>query len=337
MKRLWYILLFLGVVLTSCHLRPKESFTRQALRVKTITVDSILTSVTHTYVGQVEESHHIPMSFTAGGKILSIRVHNGQHVAAGQELLTADTTQVHHLLASALSKLHQAEDGHKRMLQVYAEGGVTEAQKVDVETALSEAQSLVAGLRKELSDYTLRAPVTGVVDGLDAVVGQSVLPSQQVLTILGMETMNITFSVPEVDIAHVHPGDSGRVTIPALGHQVFPIIVTQRTLEANRITHTYEVKALILGASSSVLPGMVGSVELLSDTQSGFYLPAGCIQTINDHPTVWVAHDGVAERRTIETGAYIRDGVLVTGGLSRGEQVIIEGIQKLWQGAEITY
>ena len=56
-----------------------------------------------------------------------------------------------------------------------------------------------------------------------------------------------------------------------------------------------------------------------------------------DGTKVWVVEDGKAIRRTITIGKYTNDGVLILQGLNIGDQVIVSGYQKLYQGAPRTF
>lgn len=47
--------------------------------------------------------------------------------------------------------------------------------------------------------------------------------------------------------------------------------------------------------------------------------------TPNDNKYVWVVRNGKAHRQYVSVGMYSKDGVVVTGGLSDGDHVIVGG------------
>ena len=93
---------------------------------------------------------------------------------ADEVLLRIDDTQARQSLQAAEATLRAAQDGYDRAKQVYAEGGITEQKMVEIESKLSQAQSVVASAKKMLDECTLRAPSAGTIGRCDIHVGQLV-------------------------------------------------------------------------------------------------------------------------------------------------------------------
>ncbi|MGM9746105.1 MAG: efflux RND transporter periplasmic adaptor subunit [Paludibacteraceae bacterium] len=340
MKRRYYILVsgVCALLFVSCQMREQKTYERKPVPVRVLRVDTATIEHSRMYIGTVAENANIPLSFVSGGTVTSVAVKAGQSVTAGQVLATVDNSQARSLLASAQAKLKQAEDGYRRVNQVYQSGGTTEVKLVEVRTQRDEARSLVATLQKQLTDCTLRAPQDGTIGRCDLKVGENVLPGQKIITLLGMESLNVRISVPESEMVSVHVGDRARLMVNALSDSVFCGTVTERALMPNSMTHAYEVTiALDCSASTSLLlPGMVCRVVLDAQAVKGHLLPGECIQIGRDGTTVWLVRDGRAIRTVVETGHFVRNGVLVTNGLCAGDQVVISGFQKLYNGCDVT-
>ncbi|MDE6803764.1 MAG: efflux RND transporter periplasmic adaptor subunit, partial [Muribaculaceae bacterium] len=56
----------------------------------------------------------------------------------------------------------------------------------------------------------------------------------------------------------------------------------------------------------------------------------------NNQSFVWIIRNGKAEKRVITLGEYIADGVVVSNGLSDGDEIIISGQQKVSNGMSVT-
>jgi membrane fusion protein (multidrug efflux system) len=83
-------------------------------------------------------------------------------------------------------------------------------------------------------------------------------------------------------------------------------------------------------------PGMYGSLTLtLADYENALILPASVLLAGGGTPTVMVASNGRAHRRTIEIGQ--NDGVRmhIVGGLDGSEQVIAEGKDFVREGQSV--
>ncbi len=318
-------------------LKKKPQYEVQPIKVEVQTMDKQTHVNTHTYVGRIEEASSVPLSVQTAGQVTAVYVKKGDHVKAGQELLRLDDTQAKNALQVANATLKQAQDGYQRAKQVYQEGGVTEQKMVELSSQLEQARSMAAMSRKSLNDCVLRAPNDGVIGECKAKTGQVVAPGLSLVTLLDMEGYNVTFDVAEGDITSIQEGDSGSVVVEAIGKTEVPICVTEKNLLANTIAHTYTVTAFVSNPSNEykqqLLPGMVSKVRLRSQSVSGYFVPAACVQTLTSGASVWVVENGIATRRRVEIGQYASGDVLITRGLHEGDQVVVAGFQKLYNGA----
>ena len=335
MKKLFWIILP-SLALVGCTKQQTQSAV-PPLQVKVMTVESQSVVPTHTYVAKIEESHMVPLSVQAPGKVTEVLCRASEKVREGQVLLRLDKTQAQNAYKSAQATLREAQDACDRASQVFAEGGVTEQKMVEVEAKQAQAQAMLDMSEKALKDCELRAPRNGVIGRCDIQVGQVVAPGVTLITLLDVAGFNAVFAVPETEISSVVIGDAAQVEIAALNATNIPARVTEKNMVANAVTHTYEVKASIEGKTKDLLPGLVAKIRLHAHEQSGFVIPASCVSLQPSGTMVWVANDSIAERRMITVGAYTEGGVLVTDGLQLGDIVITDGAHKLYNGAPITY
>ena len=329
-------ILLCGLVLFGCTKKADQT-SIAPLQVNVLTVSSQSVVPTHTYVAKIEESHMVPLSVQTPGKVTEVLCRASDKVREGQVLLRLDKTQATNAYKSAKAALQEATDAYERVTQVHKEGGVTAQKMVEIESKLAQAQSMHDMAQKALSDCEIRAPRAGVIGRCDIQVGQVVAPGITLITLLDIAGYNAVFAVPETEIASVVIGDAAQVDIAAINVTNVPARVIEKNMEANVVTHTYEVKAAIDSKAKELLPGMVAKIRLHAHEQHGFVIPASCVTLQPSGTMVWIANDSIAERRTITVGAYTEGGVLVTDGLQLGEKVITDGSHKLYNGAAITY
>ncbi len=294
---------------------------------------------THTYVGKLESASSIPLSMQTAGQVISVSVKKGDKLIAGQEILRLDNTQARNALQASKATLRQIDDGYRRAKKVFAEGGVTEQKMVELRSQRQQAQAMVAISEKTLNDCVLRAPSNGVLGDFDMHIGQVVAPGIPIATLINNDTYKVAFDVAETDITDLHIGDSARLYITAIGKDTLDALIVEKNLIANNISHTYTMKAMVLNNSLNheLLPGMVSKVWLKSQTVIGYTIPAECVQTLKSGQSVWVAVNGIAQRRKVEIGQYVGNSVLITSGLREGDIVITDGFQKLYNGAKLIY
>lgn len=334
--------LFVGLMalcLVACSKHDKAQHQQAPLKVKTMVVAPQASSANARYVGTIEPMKKTPLSFQTAGRVVSISVHNGQHVRQGQVIAQVDNTQAMNALRSAEATLQHAKDGFDRVSKVHDKGVVSDQKMVEVESQYAQAQSLYDAAKQQLSECSLTAPCNGVVDGLKIEKGETIVPGVQVCSVLDISGYNVRFSVPEKEIRGLEVRGSevkGTVECSAVDI-VLPISITEKGVTANALTHTYDVVARVKGGVDVLMPGLVGIVKVESQkTKEDIVIPAKCILLKPDGHTVWVVEQGKAVRKPITVDGYQADGVRVLSGLQPGDSLIMEGYQKLYNDCAVS-
>ena len=334
MKRIYFLaVLVLGLTACSHHERAQQEET--ALKVKTMIVAQQGTSPYSRYVGTIEPVRETPLSLQSAGRVVTINAKNGQRVRAGQIILKIDNTQAMNALNTAEASLRHAQDGYDRVKSVHEKGVVSDQKMVEIESQLAQAKSLYEAAKQQLNECTLKAPCDGLVDGLKVEKGQTIIPGTRLCAILDVSAFSVRFTVPEAEVKHL--GTKGEVECEA-AKAVLPVSITEKSVSANPITHTYDVTARIQGGADVLMTGMVAVVRMKAEhaTQTeDIVIPAKCVLLKPEGPTVWVIEQGAAVRRGIVTAGYQADGVRVSEGLQAGDSLITEGYQKLYNGCKV--
>ena len=321
---------------------------QQPIKVSTMVVASQTANAASRYVGTIEPVHETPLSMHTTGRVVAINVKNGQRVRKGQTLLAVDNTQAINALRGAEAALQQAQDGYNRVSKVHDKGVVSDQKMVEIESKLAQAKSMHAAAKRQVEECTLTAPCDGVVDGLKIEKGQSVVPGVTLCSILDLSGFSVRFTVPETEISELSAPNvklTGTVECTAID-SVFPIVVTEKSVTANTVTHTFEVVAKIKGGADVLMSGMVGKVELKvergeSKVESeksrgeGIVIPARCVLLKPEGHTVWVVEQGTAVRRFVTVEGYQADGVKIVKGLQSGDTLITDGYQKLYKDCKV--
>ncbi len=306
------------------------------LWVETLTVGDGSMPTERNYVGDIGSEQEVSLSFPLGGTLTKVAVKNGDYVVKGQLLAEVDATSATSLHATALATLRQAEDAHRRLEAVHREGGLSEVKWVEMETNLEKARQTEVSARKHMEECSLRAPFSGVVSCGSPLVGQEMRPGEPFARLLDMRRLRVQFSVPEQEISLIRVGDEASAEVSSIGKEKLALRVSDKSLSANPLGHTYKVYASIVsGNVKNLLPDMVAKVHMKLNDQGGMVVPSGCVQTMPEGTVVWVVKNGKAEHRWIEVGDFVRNGVVVKSGLDAGDSVVVEGQQKLYSGAKV--
>ena len=334
------MLLTAGLLLSSCS-ENKKVGQKAPTRVKTQMVSPAMTDGSQTYVGIIEEREATAVSFTGMGVVKRMLVSEGQAVGRGQLLAEMDDTQARNLLSGAEAQMTQANDALERYKMLHDNGSLPEVQWVEIQSKVAQAKSQLEVARKNLADCRLTAPVSGIIGKKLIGAGETALPSQAVVTILDVSSVKVKVSVPEGDISAIHPTTPSTISVEAVGTTVKGGTI-EKGIEADALTHTYDVRINVVNKDRKLLPGMVASVRFIQEGSrsiAGKSLPVTAIQKAADGSLfVWtIAKDSTAHRAKVNIGSTSGNNVAITEGLNIGQRVVTEGYQKLSENTRVIY
>ena len=332
--------LILAAVLLVCSCsEKKESRAKAPIRVKMQVVSPSMADNSVTYVGIVEEREGTAVSFTGMGVVKRLLVNEGQAVARGQLIAEMDDTQARNLLAGAEATMKQANDAHQRYGMLHENGSLPEVKWVEIESKVEQAKSQLEVAKKNLADCRLTAPVSGIIGKKLIDAGETAMPSQAVVTILDISSVKVKVSVPEAEISHISSTTPSTINVEAAkatlkgGH-------IEKGVEADPLTHTYDVRIQVANGERKLLPGMVANVQFSPEGSREVQmksLPVTSVQRRSDGSLfVWfVAADSTAHRATVTTGDTHGNYITIIDGSNMGQSVVTEGYQKLSEGTKV--
>ena len=327
------------LLLTGC---AKKQTTKPAkiIPVKVAAIGFSDDSYGRNYVGTVEESSAVSLSFSTPGTVERISVQEGERVAKGRLLAVLNGSSAQNAYDVAKSTLFQAQDAYNRLKPLHDKGSITDIKFIDVETGLEKAKSMEAIAKKNLEDCKLYAPTSGVISKRSIEEGANVMPGMSAFKLVSINEVNVNVSVPENEIGSIRTGQPARIVVPALGNSEFHGVTDKKGVEANPISHTYTLKIKTGNPKSELMPGMVCKVFLPNDKNSDnkqIIIPNRCVQISPDNKQfVWLADGNTAKRRFITVGSLSDYGIIVESGLSEGDSLIVEGYDKISEGMAIS-
>jgi len=294
-----------------------------------------------TYVGIIEEREGTAVSFTGMGVVKRVLVSEGQAVSRGQLIAEMDDTQARNLLSGAEAQMTQANDALERYKMLHDNGSLPEVQWVEIQSKVAQAKSQLEVAKKNLADCRLTAPVSGIIGKKLVGAGETAMPSQAVVTILDISSVKVKVAVPEAEISGINASTPSAISVEAARASVRGGRI-EKGIQADALTHTYDVRISVLNGDRKLLPGMVASVRFIaegSQSISGKSLPVTAVQKAADGSLfVWtVAKDSTVHRSKVGIGATNGNHIAITDGIDMGQRVVTEGYQKLSEGTKVIY
>lgn len=328
------------VVMCGCS-EKKEQSVKAPVRVKTEVLTTGAANGEQTYVGIVEANEGTAVSFTGMGVIKRMLVSEGQTVSRGQLLAEMDDTQARNILAGAEAAMGQANDALQRYGQLHDSGSLPEVQWVEILSKVEQAKSQLAVARKNVADCRLTAPVSGVIGRRMLGAGETAMPSQAVVTILDINTVKVKVAVPEGEMGTIRPHTKSTIQVEAV-NRTYEGGHIETGVQADAMTHTYDIRITVPNHDRSLLPGMVASVKIDHEAGSSanlLTLPVGSVQRRADGSLfVWTIDNSQQAHRTAVTiGPVMGNRVVLVSGISSGQRIVTEGYQKLSEGSKVVY
>ncbi len=308
----------------------------RVIAVGIMNIDTTEGVVQNSYPGYLEEGQSADLAFKYGGLLEQIYVKEGSRVTKGQRLAKVSSPTLENSLRSAQATLEQAQDAYNRLKKVHDNGSLPDIKWKEMEANLEKAQAAYDLAYAMIAENDLTAPFSGTVSAVNVEVGENIPPLRPVVSLINTDKMSVKITVPENEIAAIHTGDPAKIVIPALNDRHYSGQVSEKGMTASLLTHSYPVKVLVDNPDKDLASGMIAKVMLKADVNSAIIIPANAILINKDGKFVWVVENERATRRMIQISGYSGTGVIVSEGLKGGDQVIVEGYQKVSEGMKVS-
>lgn len=243
------------------------------------------------------------------------------------------------LESSSLSYRASIDNAKAQVVKAEKELALTEAQLSlkkasprDFELAYFEAKLLSAqanlqSAQADLAEYSLRAPIDGLITKVHYEIGEFVNSARPLISMISESNLEIRVDVPESDIAKIKVGDEVKITLDAFSdEQVFAghlTFINPAETIINDVVY-YQVKATFDQKEEEVKSGMTANVIVLTASrEDALYISARAVIEKNGQRIVRVLVNGQKQEKEVTTGLRADEGMIeIISGLTEGETVI---------------
>ena len=281
--------------------------------------------------GAVEPIRWARVATVIRNRIIEICDCEGKVVAKGDVLARLDDKDVR----AQLHELRAREDFAKRELarqtDLIGRGSTTTQAYERASMDLRAIQGLISVQIEKLADYTITAPIDGVVLRRDGEVGE-VADAGQILFRIGvLKPLQVVAEVNEEDIPRVVVGQTVLLRTDAFLGRRLVGTVREVTLIGDPVAKTYRIKAA-LPEDTPLLPGMSVEANVVTrEKPEALLIPSDAVQGTS----VFVIDGQRVRKRTIELGIRGTRAVEVLSGLAANEQVVSPAPTALADGRRV--
>jgi len=205
---------------------------------------------------------------------------------------------------------------------------------------LAARRALLDQANLDLSFTRVASPADGQASATNIYPGTYVTPQQVLVTVRQMDPMWVEFQPVDMDIPALRrmlkDGDASTVaSLPGGGwSRNGKVVFLDNTV--NRDTATIRTRLEVPNADRLMAPGAYVNVRLEVDRLEGAVtVPEQAIVYQTAAATLWtVDGEGKARQKVVKTGPRGGAGIVITEGIGAADQVVVEGMQKLYDGAQ---
>lgn len=271
------------------------------------------------------------------GRVVTVHVVLGQHVKAGDPLVTLECPDALTLRSAspvAAAALREARLELERQRRMQQEGVGIERDVVTAETRVATAEAEAARVAQALTTagpgsgttVVVRAPLAGVVTARRATAGLTVQHGTDPLVEIGnASSLWLVADVFERDLPRLHAGARTRVTLASAGEELAGRVASVGAVVSTEL-RTAPVYIAVEARGAALRPGQYGRASI-EGMASGLSLPVSAVLVKDGKDAVVYVEGGPGTfvRRRVVVSPPADGRVQVLSGLTAGERVVVKG------------
>lgn len=328
-----------------------------------VKVDTVLESIVSyydEYPANIVALNEVELRAQVNGYITDILVKDGDYVKKGQKLYVIDQQQYMASYEQALANLEvqkanfaKAEKDIERYRNLDKKDAISKQQLDAAEAAYEVAKKQVDAAKAAVSASQTNVRYTNVVAPFDGIVGfsnvrlgSSVSAGQTLLnTISSYNPMAVDFTIDQKEIYRytqlLNEKNTDSTFQLTINREIYPAYGKITTIDraVDRTTGAIKVRTVFDNKDNLLRTGMTASIRVLNDGKTpSITIPYKAVTEMLGSYFVYVVGDSnVVEQRKVILGKQVGKEVIIKNGLENNEIVVSEGVQKVRNGAVITY
>ncbi len=354
-------LVAVAVILCGCKKAPPPTPPPPTVEVMGISTTNAPASAE--FIGQLDSPQNVEVRARVEAFVDKVLFQEGTEVKEGDPLFKLDDKPIKQRLAAANGSLAEAKaalgkyDKDVARLTPLAQKRAVPQQdldnalaSVDVgKAAVLTAQAVVESAAIDLGYCDIHAPVTGLIGAKQVSIGDLVGKGEPTLlaTISVLDPIWFYCNVSEVDYlkAQNETARTGQhiedlpISLVLADGSTFPdkgkFVFIDRAVDPK--TGTLRVRAEFPNARKQLRPGMFARIDVdLGSRTNSILVPQRAITELQGKNFAWVVGpDNKVTQRGVQVGGLVGENVLVSEGLKSGDRIVVEGLQKVREGAVV--
>ncbi len=310
-------------------------------------------------LGTVTPLANVTLRTRVDGELVRVLFREGQMVRKGDLLAEIDPRSFQATLDQALATLARdqalLENAHidLRRYQDLTKQDAIPHQQLDTQESLVRQyeasvradQASIDSARLQLSYCRITAPVSGQI-GLRLIDAGNIVHAGDVnglVTIAQMQPISALFSLPQDQLPALHKRSAHHANVKVLAMdragqaRLADGALSSQDNQIDPTTGTLKLRAGFANQDGSLYPNQFVNVRVLMEVRKdAVVIPASALQRGTQGPYVYLLRDDqTVAVRQIRPGPADHGEIVVEEGLAAGDQVVIDGTDKLRDGMPV--
>ncbi|MCK5906865.1 MAG: efflux RND transporter periplasmic adaptor subunit, partial [Flavobacteriales bacterium] len=289
--------------------------------------------------GTVNSDQSISLYPEIGGLIKKVYVKEGQQVKKDQILVKFDSEVMQRSIKELDTNIDLARTTYKKQKRLWDKKIGSEMQYLQAKSNLESLNNKKASLKAQISQTSIKAQFSGVIDQIFIKQGEMAAPGMPVLRLINLDEIYIEANVSEKYLRHIKKGSEANIYFPNL-ETTIPAKVSMIGNFINPANRTFRIVVDIKNNDHMIKPNQLAVIKLLDLSKDGVVIPSNVILNSPDGSSYVyevVTVDGLqrTKKTPIKVGLSYKNETIVNEGLGADALVVDKGSRSIQDNQEV--
>jgi membrane fusion protein (multidrug efflux system) len=287
-------------------------------------------------IGSLMSDESVEVTTETAGRVKEILFEEGHRVNAGDVLVRLDDSLLLAELKDAEARLGLAQSTYDRSRALQKTGAATKQSFDEAVSNLQVARAAVDLARTRAAKMQIEAPFGGILGFRTVSVGAYVTAGSKLVNLEKIDELKVGFSVPEVFLSQLSPGQRVDITVDAWPGEVYEGSVYAINPHVDINGRALQVRATLTNHDLKLRPGLLARVVVKGkDENHVVMVPESAIVPRGGETIVFRLENGKVFETPVKLGLRRNGEVEILHGLEAKTQVVTAGQAQLKNGGEV--
>jgi membrane fusion protein, multidrug efflux system len=298
--------------------------------------------------GTIQADKIAMLTAEMGGLIRNIHVEKGQHVGAGQTLVTLDGDVIRKNMDEVKKSLELADFMYEKQKNLHDQNVGSELQYQQAKNNKERLEQTLKTLESQLSMTVITAPFEGVVDDIMPKIGEMAAPGIPVIRLVNLRKVYVEADVMESYLKTVTKNKMVDVRINSIDTTISNVPIVRTGKFINAANRTFKIQVDIENTGERLLPNMIAILRIKDEIiDSVITVPNEALLQSSagvNYLFVLATEDGkeVVKKIDVEAGASDEKRTIVyalpgaRSQLKPGDRLVVQGARGVKQGMQVS-